>query len=165
MPEFRDGEVAVVAAVIAPDLTVKDIYGFDLSKFKLKVDAGQSNSLIEVTGAAVNDDDFYISFDGGSRCTERPRRYGFIAKFSQTDHSLKWVSPANVSDANLLFSQGRLLSANGGSCSDDYLYDINMDTGAINARAKLPSSIERMDDNQGQLTLELYDGAGVYQLP
>ena len=163
-PEVRDGTVAIVAAMIAPDLTVKEIFGFDLAKTKLNVDPGEPNSTIEVTGAALNDDDFYISFDGSNRCTAQPRRYGFIAKFSQSDRSVKWVSPLNVSDANLLFSKGRLLSANGGSCSDDFLYQINMETGAIETRAKLPSAVERMDERDGQLTLELYDSAGIYQL-
>jgi Caspase domain len=164
-PDVRDGTVAIIAAVIAPDLTIKDVFGFDLAKSKLNIDPGEPNSTIEVTGAAVNDDDFYISFDGSNRCTAQPRRYGFIAKFSQSDYSVKWVSPLNVSDANLLFSNGQLLSANGGSCSDDFLYQINMETGAIDARAKLPSAVERMDEKAGQLTLELYDSAGVYQLP
>ena len=164
-PDVRDGTVAIIAAMIAPDMTIKEIYGFDLAKAKLNIDPGEPNSTIEVTGAAVNADDFYISFDGSNRCTAQPRRYGFIAKFSQSDRSLKWVSPMNVSDANLLFSQGGLLSANGGSCSDDFLYQINMDTGAIDGRAKLPSAVERMDERDGQLTLELYDSAGVYQLP
>ena len=164
-PDVRDGTVAIIAAVIAPDMSIRDVYGFDLAKEKLNIDPGEANSTIEVTGAAVNADDFYISFDGSNRCTAQPRRYGFIAKFSQSDRSLKWVSPMNVSDANLLFSQGGLLSANGGSCSDDFLYQINMDTGAIDGRAKLPSAVERMDERDGQLTLELYDSAGVYQLP
>jgi hypothetical protein len=164
-PDFRDGTVAIVAAVIAPDMTVKDIYGFDLSKSKLGLEAGAPESGVEVTGAAVNDDEFYISFDGSQRCTDKARRYGFIAKFTQSDHSLKWVSPLNVSDANLLFSQGRLLSANGGSCVEDFLYDINMETGAVNARAKLPSAVDRMDERDGRVTLELYDSANVYQLP
>jgi Caspase domain len=164
-PDVRDGTVAIVAAMISPDMTVKEVYGFDLAKSKLNIDPGEPNSTIEVTGAAVNDDDFYISFDGSNRCTAQPRRYGFIAKFSQSDRSLKWVSPLNVSDANLLFSQGRLLSANGGSCSDDFLYEINMETGSVAARAKLPSAVERMDEKDGQITMELYDSAAVYQLP
>ncbi len=164
-PDVRDGNVAIVAAMIAPDLTVKEVFGFDLAKTKLNIDPGEPNSTIEVTGAAVNDDDFYISFDGSNRCTAQPRRYGFIAKLSQSDRSVKWVSPLNVSDANLLFSRGTLLSANGGSCSDDFLYQINMETGAIDARAKLPSAVTRMDEKDGQLTLELYDSAGVYKLP
>ena len=164
-PDVRDGTVAIVAAMISPDMVVKDVFAFDLAKSKLNIDPGEPNSTIEVTGAAVNDDDFYISFDGSNRCTAQPRRYGFIAKFSQSDRSLKWVSPLNVSDANLLFSRGRLLSANGGSCSDDFLYEINMETGAVAARAKLPSAVERMDEKDGQITMELYDSAAVYQLP
>ncbi len=164
-PDVRDGTVAIVAAMISPDMVVKDVIAFDLAKSKLNIDPGEPNSTIEVTGAAVNDDDFYISFDGSNRCTAQPRRYGFIAKFSQSDRSLKWVSPLNVSDANLLFSRGRLLSANGGSCSDDFLYEINMETGAVAARAKLPSAVERMDEKDGQITMELYDSAAVYQLP
>jgi hypothetical protein len=164
-PDVRDGNVAIFAAIIAPDLTIKEVFGFDLAKSKLNVDPGESSSTIEVTGAAVNDDDFYISFDGSNRCTAQPRRYGFIAKLSQSERSVKWVSPLNVSDANLLFSNGQLLSANGGSCSDDFLYQINTETGAIDARAKLPSAVVRMDEKDGLLTLELYDSAGVYQLP
>jgi uncharacterized caspase-like protein len=164
-PDFRDGTVAVVAAVVTADLEVKVIYGFDLAKSKLGVEAGAPEATIEVTGAAVDGDDFYISFDGSQRCTDKKRSYGFIAKFNQVEGRLRWVSPLNVSDANLLLSNGRLLSANGGSCVEDFLYDINTETGAINARAKLPSAVERMDLRDGRLVLELYDSAGVYQLP
>ena len=164
-PNFRDGTVAVITAIVSTDLEIKELYGFDLAKSKLGLEAGAAEAGIEVTGAAVDGENLYISFDGSQRCTDKKRSYGFIVKFSQADRSLKWVSPLNVSDANLLLSNGRLFSANGGSCVEDFLYDINTETGAINARAKLPSAVERMDLRDGRLVLELYDSAGVYQLP
>ena len=164
-PDFRDGTVAVIAAIVAPDLTIQDLYGFDLSSDKLGLEAGAPESGVEVTGAATDGQNLYISFDGSHRCTDKVRKFGFIAKFGTADRAFKWVSPFNVSDANLLLANGRLLSANGGSCVDDFLYEIDTETGQIKARAKLPSAIERMDQKDGLLTLELYDGAGVYQLP
>jgi uncharacterized caspase-like protein len=164
-PKFGKGAVTIVAAVIAPDMSVREVYAFGLNKNDLGLEGGAALSEIEVTGAAVDGDDFYISFDSGDRCTDRRQRYGFVAKFSRSDHSLKWVSPLSVSSANLLFSNGRLITAYGGSCVDDYIYALDMNTGSIKTRAKLPSAVERMDVREGRLTLELYDRAGVYQLP
>jgi hypothetical protein len=164
-PDFRDGTVAVVAAIVLPDLTVQELYGFDLSRDKLGLEAGAPESGIEVTGAATDGESLYVSFDGSHRCTDKPRKFGIIAKFGIADRSLHWMSPLNVSDANLIIAGGRLFSANGGSCADDFLYEIDMQSGQIAARAKLPSAVERMDESDGKLTLELYDGAGVYQLP
>jgi Caspase domain len=164
-PQFRDGKVAVIAAIVTAELQVREVYGFDLSRSKLKLEAGAPEAIVEITGAAMDGDNLYLSFDGSQRCTDKPRRYGFIAKFSRSDRSVKWVSPLNVSDANLLLSNGRLFSANGGSCTEDYLYDIDTKSGSIIGRAKLPSAVERMDLRDGRLILELYDQASVYQLP
>jgi uncharacterized caspase-like protein len=164
-PDFRDGTVAVMAAVVTPELEVLKLFGLDFYKGKLGVEAGAPESSIENTGAAMEGDDLYVSFDGGHRCTDVPRKFGLIAKISMRDLAVKWVSPFNVSDANLLLANGRLLSANGGSCVDDFLYEIDTGSGTVVGRAKLPSAIERMDQRDGKLTLELYDGAGVYQLP
>jgi uncharacterized caspase-like protein len=164
-PEFRDGKVGIVAAVLTADLDVMQLFGLDLSKDKLGLEAGAPESSIENTGALLDGDDLYISMDGGHRCTDVPRKFGLIAKISMTDLAVKWTSPLNVSDTNLLLSKGRLLSANGGSCVDDYLYALDPQDGTVLGRAKLPSAIERMVEGDGKLTLELYDGAGVYQLP
>ncbi len=164
-PRFGKGSVTIIAAVLAPDMGVREVYAFGLNRNDLGLEGGAAQSEIKVTGAAVDGDDFYISFDSGDRCTDRTQRFGFVAKFSQTDQLLKWVSPLSVSSANLLFSNGRLITAYGGSCVDDYLYGLDINTGVVKVRAKLPSSVERMDVSQGRLTLELYDHAGVYQFP
>jgi hypothetical protein len=164
-PDFRDGNVAVIAAVVTPELEVLKMFGLDFSRVKLGVEAGAPESSIENTGAAIKGDDLYVSVDGGHRCTDVPRKFGLIAKIGLSDLNVKWVSPFNVSDANLVFSGDRLFSASGGSCVDDFLYEIDTSSGAVGGRAKLPSAIERMDEWDGKMTLELYDGAGVYQLP
>lgn len=164
-PAFRDGTVAVLAAIVTKDLAIREIYGFSLDKTALGVEAGAPEADVELTGAAVEGDDLIMSFDSSQRCTDKPRRFGLIARFSQVDYSLKWVSPFNVSDANLILNNGHLYAANGGSCTDDYLYDLDPASGAINARFKLPSAVERMDLQGDRLLLELYDRADIYRLP
>jgi len=69
-----------------------------------------------------------------------------------------------VSDTNFILNGNEILSANGGSCSDDFLYRLNKQTGKITQRAKMPTAIERMDVQNADIIMQLYEGAGVYQL-
>jgi hypothetical protein len=164
-PAFGSGQQAVIAAIVSPSLEVKGVYGFELDKAALGIDAGDPTSIIELTGALANGDDLYVSLDSGSRCTDKPRRFGFVARFSQSTGALAWVSPTNTSDANLILTEGKLFAASGGSCIDDYFYMLNPDTGQIFIRAKMPSAIDRMDVRDGNLVMELYDRAAVYSIP
>jgi hypothetical protein len=163
-PQFGNGDVAIVAAIVNENAEVLQIYGFDLSRQTLGVEGGDAASDILVTGAALDGDDLYFSFDTSYRCTTSPRKFGFIAKFSQIDRDVKWVSPFNVSDTNFILNGNEILSANGGSCSDDFLYRLNKQTGKITQRAKMPTAIERMDVQNADIIMQLYEGAGVYQL-
>ena len=58
-----------------------------------------------------------------------------------------------------------IYSANGGSCVDDFVYQLDKDTGAVKGRFKTPTAVERMDASAGPLVLQLYEGAAAYQLP
>jgi uncharacterized caspase-like protein len=159
------GEAVVMSAVIDADLQIYGTYAFDLSRQALGTEAGDPVSNIFVTWAAVEGDDYYVSFDSSYRCTDKPRKFGFIAKFSGRDRSVRWVSPFNVSDANFVVVGDDIISANGGSCVDDYAYQLDKNTGAIKARFKTPKAIERMDVNPGALVLQLYEGAVAYRFP
>jgi uncharacterized caspase-like protein len=164
-PDFGDGKVAIIAAVITAKGEILATYGFDLSKSKLGVEAGAPESGVENTGVITDGQNLYVSFDGSHRCTDVPRKFGFVVKFDMASQDVKWVSPFNVSDANLLLEGNALYTANGGSCVEDFLYRLSSETGQIEARFKLPTAIERMDIKGNKLTLELYEGAGLYQLP
>jgi Caspase domain len=163
-PTFKDGTVAIIAAVIDTSLTVQQLMGFELSREKLGIEAGTPESDVEVTGAASDGSNLYLSVDGSHRCTDKPRKFGFITKIALEERRVLWVSPFNTSDTNLILKENVLLSANGGSCVDDFLYAINPDNGSVTGRAKLSSAVERMSEQNGVLTLELYDSAGLYQL-
>jgi Caspase domain len=163
-PNFANGDVAIIIAIVNANADVLQIYGVDLSKSKLGVEGGEAASNIVITGAALEGDDIYLSFDSSYRCTTVPRKFGFIAKFSQVDRALKWVSPLNVSDVNFVVNGSEIVSANGGSCSDDFLYRLDKQTGKVIARVKLKTAVERLDIYDNELILQLYEGAGVYQL-
>jgi uncharacterized caspase-like protein len=162
-PAFGNGDVAIVAAIVSADLEVLKTFGFHLSKQKLGVDAGDAESQILITWAAVEGDDIYMSFDAGSRCTNGARNFGFMARFSQSDLRVKWVSPVNVSDTNFRLGTAGIMAGNGGSCVDDYFYSIDKDSGKVDGRFKLPTAIERLYTTDQHLIFELYEGAAVYQ--
>jgi hypothetical protein len=164
-PAFGNGDVAIVAAIVTPAGEVMDMFGFDLSRDRIGVETGDVASNVGLTWAAVEGDDIYVSFDSSYRCTDTPRKFGFITKFGMAERDVKWVSAFNVSDVNFVVLDSTLISANGGSCVDDFAYKISKDTGVIEARFKTPKAIERMDYNNGNLVLQLYEGAGVFQLP
>jgi uncharacterized caspase-like protein len=163
-PRAGQGDVAIVAAVISEDFEVKQVYGFDVSPAKFGAAAGSPDADILLTWAALEGDDLYVSFDATHRCTDGPRKFGFMAKFSVSDRTVKWVSPFSVSDANFIVNADHILSSNGGSCTDDFVYKLNKDTGAIIARFKTPSAVQYMDGSSGSLVLQLYEGAAAYQL-
>jgi hypothetical protein len=162
-PRTGSGEVAIIAAIISEDMEVKQVYGFDVSPAKLGAASGSPDADILITWSAVEGDDLYLSFDATHRCTDGPRKFGFIVKFGIADQKVKWVSPFSVVDANFILKADYILSSNGGSCVDDFVYKLNKDTGEIIARLKTPSAVEYMDNSSGSLVLQLYDGAVAYQ--
>jgi uncharacterized caspase-like protein len=164
-PAFGKGEVAIIAAIVSPDGDVKDMFGFDLSRERISVEAGDPESHVLLTWAAMEGDDLYVSFDSGTRCTETARKFGFIARFGMTERNVKWVSPYNVSDTNFVLSDDFLLSANGGSCVDDFAYRIHKNIGMIDSRWKVPKAVTRMDAQNGAVVFELYEGAAAYRWP
>lgn len=164
-PASRDGQVAIVAAIVSEDLQVKQMLGFDVSAAKLKATAGSPDSDIAITWSAIEGDDLYVSFDATHRCTDKPRKFGFIVKFSLADRSVKWVSPFSVSDINFVMRGDHIISASGGSCVDDFAYKLDKATGEVLGRFKTPTAVERMDGSGDALVFELYEGAVAYQAP
>lgn len=162
-PRSGTGDVAIIAAIISEDMEVKQVFGFDVSPAKLGASAGNPDADILMTWSAVEGDDLYVSFDATHRCTDGPRKFGFIVKFGMEDQSVKWVSPFSVADANFILNKDHILSSNGGSCVDDFVYKLNKDTGQIIARFKTPSAVQYMDNSSGSLVMQLYDGAVAYR--
>ena len=163
-PKSGNGDVTIAAAVVSEDLQVKQVFAFDVTPSKLGASAGSPDADILLTWSAVEGDDLYVSFDATHRCTDGPRKFGFMVKFSLSDRSVKWVSPFSVVDANFIVRNDYIVSSNGGSCVDDFVYKLNKDTGEILGRFKTPSAVEYMDGSSGSLVLQLYDGAAAYQL-
>jgi hypothetical protein len=164
-PLFGKGDVAIIAAIVSPDGDVKDMFGFDLSRERISVEAGDSASSVLLNWAAVEGDDLYVSFDSGTRCTKGPRKFGFIVRFGMTEQNVKWVSPYNVSDTNFVLGEDFILSANGGSCVDDFVYRMYKGTGLVDSRWKVPNAVTRMDAQNGAVVFELYEGAAAYRWP
>jgi hypothetical protein len=162
-PKAGSSEIAIIAAIVSEDLEVKQVFGFDLSPAKLGAAVGTPDADVLLTWSAVEGDDLYLSFDATYRCTDAPRKFGFMAKLSLTDQSVKWVSPFNVSDTNFILKGDHIFSANGGSCVDDFVYKLNKNTGEVIARMKLPSAVQSMDNTSGALVLQLFEGAAAYQ--
>jgi Caspase domain len=163
-PKSGNVEVTIAAAVVSEDLQVKQVFAFDVTPSKLGASAGSPDADILLTWSALEGDDLYVSFDATHRCTDGPRKFGFMVKFSLSDRSVKWVSPFSVVDANFIIRNDYIVSSNGGSCVDDFVYKLNKDTGEILGRFKTPSAVEYMDGSSGSLVLQLYDGAAAYQL-
>ncbi len=163
-PRSGTDAVAIIAAVVSENLEVKQIFGFDVTPNKLGAASGSPDSDILLTWAAVEGDQLYVSFDATHRCTDQPRKFGFMAKFSMSNQSVAWVSPFSVSDANFVVKGDYIISANGGSCVDDFIYKLDKETGQVLGRFKTPSAVELMDNSSGSLVLQLYDGAVAYQL-
>ena len=164
-PAFGKGNAVIVAAIVSSSLDVIQLYSFDLSKKTLGTEAVDAASSVLVTWAAMEGDDLIVSFDSSYRCTDGPRRFGFITRFTMQDRSVKWTSPFSVSDVNFIISGDSIISANGGSCVDDYVYGLDKHTGKVLGRFKTPTAVERMDASGGPLVLQLYEGAAAYQLP
>lgn len=163
-PRRGESDVAIVAAVISEDLEVKQVYGFDVTPTTLGASSGSPDADILLTWSALEGDDLYVSFDATHRCTEGPRKFGFMMKFSVSDRTVKWISPFSVADANFIVRPNYILSSNGGSCADDYIYKLNKDTGAVITRYKMPSAVQGMDASSGSLVVQLYEGATAYEL-
>jgi uncharacterized caspase-like protein len=163
-PKSGNGEVTIAAAIFSDDLEVKQVFAFDVTPAKLSAAAGSPDADILLTWSAMEGDDLYVSFDATHRCTDGPRKFGFMIKFALSDRSVKWVSPFSVVDANFVLHDDHILTSNGGSCVDDFVYKLNKDTGEILGRFRTPSAVEYMDKTSGSLVLQLYDGAAAYQL-
>ncbi len=67
--------------------------------------------------------------------------------------------------ANFVLYGNDVLSANGGSCVDDFVYRLEQGNGSGESPFQDATAVERMDMSGGNLMLQLYEGAAAYQLP
>jgi hypothetical protein len=163
-PPYNNGVHAVLVAIVTEQLELRDVFGIDLDASKMKVNPGDKEAYVEMGWVLLEGDDYILSFDTPYRCTETPRKYGFATRIDGTTKKTKWVSPYNVTNYNMAISGDSLFTADGGSCQDDHLYQLNKNTGQVLGRMKLPSQADALVVDGDKLIVKLYDGAAVYQL-
>jgi uncharacterized caspase-like protein len=167
-PKMGDGEVTMIVAVIAPEMTVKSSFLIDISRGRLGIDAGDADTRYEITGAHFEDGDMFLSIDSGLRCkANKPiaRNVGFTIRASLANLKVKWVSPFDVSNANMVSDGVSLYTTTVGSCAASYLYQLDIQTGDVIARDKLPNGGDKLMLVGDTLYLQHYPSASVYKLP
>ena len=145
--------------MVDANLVVEKSFYIPLSKNNQGVQADPKFGNISITWAAMEGDDIIISLDSGSRCDDKPRLMGLLVRASLTDMKLKWVSPYNVSNNNFVITDQHIYSADGGSCQDDHVYQLDKDTGKIVSRLKVKTSADEIWLDGKTMVLRLYEGA------
>ncbi|MCT4607729.1 MAG: hypothetical protein N4A70_00825 [Pelagimonas sp.] len=111
--------------------------------------------------------DLLLSLDTLTRCAG-DRRYGFVMRLTPDLTQLKWVSPTRVSGGRgFAFDRNRLFAVDGGSCEQDYLYELDLASGRVISRTPLPSAQDQGDYIalwHKDLYLILYDQFRHYRL-
>ena len=155
---------AVVASVVDVNLTVVKNFYIPLSNQNQGVQADPQFGNISITWAAMEGDDIILSLDSGSRCDEKPRFMGLMLRVGLADMGVKWVSPFNVVNDNFIVTDKYIYSADGGSCQEDHVYQLDKSTGGVLARMKVKTSADELWLDGDRLVLQLYEGAEVWQL-
>jgi hypothetical protein len=166
-PKFGDGEIGMAVALVAPDLTVKKSFRVDVSKSRFGIDAADKETRIQVTGAAVENDELYVSFDSGFRCKGgKPvkRTMGLLLRAQLSDLTVTWISPFNVSDVNFVMSSDKIFTATVGSCAPSFIYVLDKNSGQVTARMTLPNGADKLMQVGNELFVQHYPAASVYGL-
>lgn len=122
-------------------------------------------------------DDFYVaetpdgsvllSLDTSRRC-DGPRRVGVMLRLSPDLDRLLWTSPIRVAGGRHFgFDDSHVYAIDGGSCEPDYLYQLDIATGRVTGRNRVPSAQDAGDYTalEGQdLYLVLYNRFMHYRL-
>lgn len=118
--------------------------------------------------AQAPDGGLLLSFDSSHRCSGE-RRMGVVVRMSPDLQSLNWISPIRVSGGrHFAFNNNSLFVVDGGSCEKDYLYELDMVTGAVKTREVLPSAQDAGDFTAldgNNLYLILYNRFMHFKLP
>ncbi len=69
---------------------------------------------------------------------------GLLLRFGFVDQQVKWVSPFNVSNGNFIVNDQHIYAADGGSCQDDHVYQLDKNTGKILSRLKVRTSADEL---------------------
>ncbi|KUF12703.1 trypsin-like peptidase domain-containing protein [Pseudoponticoccus marisrubri] len=118
--------------------------------------------------AQAPDGGLLIQLDTARRCSGT-RRMGIIVSLAPGLNRLNWVSPIRTAGGNHFgFTEDSLFAVDGGSCENDYLYEIDMATGRVKTREVIPSAQDAGDftavDGK-DLYLVLYNRFMQFRLP
>jgi uncharacterized caspase-like protein len=164
-PKSGDGEITMAVALVSPDLAIKKSFLIDISKSRFGIDAGNTDTRFHVTGANIEDGDIYLTLDSDFRCKNNApikRSAGVTLRASMDSLKLKWVSPFNVSNANVVSDGVSLYTATIGSCAASYIYSLDKQTGEVNSRMKLPNGADKLMLVGSKLFVQHYPAASVY---
>ncbi|ORE99139.1 hypothetical protein [Aurantimonas sp. 22II-16-19i] len=157
---FGDGALTIVNALADRDGRIGSLVAIPVSRADHGFDTGDPDANVAVLAAGQDDDGaVYLTIDTPTRCADRARKAGLVIKTEVDVATVEWVGPFNVSDTNLMARDGRIYTASGGSCENDYLYELDAATGAVTGRNVLPTSADFLVDAGDHLLLDLYEGA------
>jgi hypothetical protein len=170
-PKRNDGEMTMAVALVSPDLVVKKQIAFNLSRKSYGIDAGDKNTRYEVMGAIVEGNDLYLTVDAGLRCKDGApikRSAGVMFRLSMEqpgpNMTIDWVTPFNVSDANMVSHGDSIYTATVGSCAPSFIYAVDKKSGFVMGREKLPNGGDKLMVKDGRLFVMHYPAASVYEL-
>jgi hypothetical protein len=123
-------------------------------------------------GAMIEGDDLYLTVDAGFRCrngTPVKRKSGVMFRMSLADTGpnlkVKWITPFNVSDANMVANDSLIFTGTVGGCGvPSYFYAIDKQTGEVYAREKLPNGVDKLMLSDQKLFVLHLPAASVYRL-
>jgi uncharacterized caspase-like protein len=164
-PKSGDGEITMGLALVSHGLNVKKSFLIDISRSRFGIDAGDADTRFHVTGANVEEGDLYLTIDSDLRCKKGApikRNVGVILRASLDDLQVKWISPFNVSNVNMVSDNVSLYTATVGSCAASYIYALDKQTGEVTSRLKLPNGADRLMLVGDRLFVQHYPAASVY---
>jgi hypothetical protein len=169
-PKRNDGEMTMAVALVSTELKVLKSFAFNLSKRSYGIDAGDPETRYEVMGAMIEGDDLYLSVDAGLRCkkgTPIKRNAGVMFRMAMNDDAenlkIKWITPFNVSDANMAAGELLIYTGTIGNCGvASYIYGIDKQTGEVYGREKLPNGADKLMLVDKKLFVNHYPAASVY---
>ncbi|NDW05303.1 hypothetical protein [Jiella pacifica] len=160
---FGEGDFSLVNALADRNGDIEKLFAIPISRAGQGLEAGDSEATVAVLSASEGEDGaIYLTIDTPSRCGDRARRAGLLARTNGELSEVDWVGPFNVSDTNVVVRGGRVYGASGGSCEKDYLYELDAATGRVTGRNVLPTAADFLVGAGDHLLIDLYEGAVAY---